>query len=273
MNFENQHAIITGGSSGIGKATAKLLAKEGANITIIARTQATLAAAKAEIEAARANPTQKVVAISADVSNREQIENAVQSAITQNGAPDLLFTYAGISHPGYFFNIPNDVFEQVMAINYFGTLYTIRAAASAMRERKQGHIVLMSSVAGLIGVYGYTTYCPTKFAVRGLAETLRGELKPFGIKVSIVYPPDTDTPQLHEENKIKPEETKKISGNVKPVSAESVAMAGIKGMQSGTFSITPGFEPSVIGRLHSLINPVLQWYFDDIVAKTAKSKV
>src|SRR5260221_11304511 len=97
MNFENQHAIITGGSSGIGKATAKLLAKEGANITIIARTQSTLDAAKSEIEAARANPSQKVLAISADVSNREQIEKAVETAIAQNGAPDRLFTYAVIS--------------------------------------------------------------------------------------------------------------------------------------------------------------------------------
>ncbi len=79
-------------------------------------------------------------------------------------------------------------------VNYFGTLYSIKAALPAMETQKQGHIVLIFSGAGLIGLLGYSSYRPTKFAVRGLAESLRAELKPKNINISIVYPPDTDTP-------------------------------------------------------------------------------
>ena len=99
MKFDRQHAIITGGSSGIGKATAQLLASKGCQISLIARTQGKLEAAKAEIEAARASPNQCVLAISADVSERMQIEVAIKSAIDQIGPPDLLITSAGIARP------------------------------------------------------------------------------------------------------------------------------------------------------------------------------
>ncbi|HVO44519.1 MAG TPA: SDR family oxidoreductase [Aggregatilineales bacterium] len=272
MDFRQQHAIITGGSSGIGKATAKLLASKGAHISIMARTQATLDEAKKEIEAARASGDQKVVALSADVSDRGQVEAAIQSAIAQVGAPDLLFTYAGLSHPGYFMDIPIDVFEKLMAVNYLGTLYAVRAVTPSMQQRRRGHIVLMSSAAGIVGVYGYTAYCPTKFAVRGFGETLRAELKPSGIRVSVVYPPDTDTPQLTEENKIKPLETKMISGNVKVWSADAVARVVLQGIERGAFNITPGLEPTLLGWLHSVAAPGLRWYFDGIVKDAAKKK-
>ncbi|MGK7874687.1 MAG: SDR family oxidoreductase [Xenococcaceae cyanobacterium] len=267
MKFHQHHGIITGGSSGIGKATAQLLAREGCHISIIARTQTKLEAAKAEIEAARANPNQQVVAISADVSNRVQIEEAIKTAIDQIGPPDLLITSAGIAHPGYFQELPIEVFERTMAINYFGSLYSIRAALPVMEKRQQGHIVLVSSGAGLIGIYGYTPYSSTKFALRGLAESLRGELKPLGVHVSIVYPPDTDTPQLEAENKTKPLETKLITGTAKTWSAEDVASEIVRGIEKKFFAIAPGLEMTLLGRLHSLLAPGLNWYFDRIVTK------
>jgi 3-dehydrosphinganine reductase len=267
MNFKQQHAIITGGSSGIGKATAKLLAIQGANISIIARTQTKLNTAQQEIEAVRVLPEQRVIALSADLSDRVQAERVMQTAIAQQGAPDLLITCAGIAHPGYFQEIPIEVFEQTMAINYFGSLYCLRTVLPAMQARKQGHIVLVSSGAGLIGIYGYTSYSPSKFALRGLAESLRGELKPMGINLSILYPPDTDTPQLEEENKTKPPETKQITGSAKMWSAEGVAQEIVKGIQKAQFAIAPGLEMSILARLHSLLAPGLNWHFDRIVEK------
>src|SRR5450432_1004657 len=170
MKYAQKHALITGGSSGIGKATAILLAKQGANVTIIARTQATLDSAQQEIEAARADPVQKVIAVSADVGVREQAENAAKTAVDALGTPDMVFAYAGLSHPGYFSEIPTDVFELLNAVNYLGTVYILKVIVPAMQARRSGNLVLMSSGAGLVGIYGYTAYTPTKFAIRGLGE-------------------------------------------------------------------------------------------------------
>lgn len=270
MRFDNRHIIITGGSSGIGKATAKLLVSEGANVSIIARDRTKLEAAKAEIAAAKINPNRQIFSIAADVSNWRQIEAAIQTCIDSIGTPDILITSAGIAHPGYFQELPIEIFERTMAINYFGTLYSIKAALPSMEKQQKGHIVLISSGAGLIGIYGYTPYSPTKFALKGLAESLRGELKSLGIQISIVYPPDTDTPQLEAENKTKPPETKLITGTAKTWSAEAVAREIIKGIEKKSFMITPGSEMSVLGRFHSLLLPGLSWYFDRLVAKVGR---
>ena len=263
--YQNQHVIITGGSSGIGKATAKLLAKQGANISIIARDRLKLETAKQEIEALTKDSQQKILTFAADVAQATEIQGAIDSAIAHLGTPNLLITSAGIAHPGYFAEIPLEVFEQTMAVNYFGSLYSIRAVLPGMERQKQGHIVLISSGAGLIGIYGYTAYCPSKFALRGLGESLRGELKPKGIQVSLVYPPDTDTSQLITENKTKPLETKMITGSAKTWMAEAVAQEIIKGIESRQVAIAPGLEMSLLNKFHSLLAPILNWSFDRIV--------
>jgi len=266
-NFDQKHAIVTGGSSGIGKATAQLLASEGAHISIIARNERKLEGAKAEIEAVRANPNQRIIAISADVADRIQAQEAIKTAIEQIGFVNLLITSAGIAQPGYFQEQPTEIFERTMAVNYFGSLYCIQAALPAMKQQLQGDIVLISSGAGLIGIYGYTTYSPSKFALRGLAESLRGELKLMGVNVSIVYPPDTDTPQLEEENKTKPIETQMITGTAKTWSAEKVALEIVQGIKKKSFAITPGLEMTLLSRFHSLLAPGINWYMDRIISK------
>lgn len=269
MKYLNQHAIITGGSSGIGKATAKLLAQQGANISLIARDRDKLRNAQQEILGVTVTSEQKILIFTADVANQEEITTAIQKAIAELGTPELVITSAGMAYPGYFSEIPLEIFEQTMAVNYFGSLYAIRVALLAMKQQQRGNIVLISSGAGIIGVYGYTAYCPSKFALRGLAESLRGELKPQGIRVTIVYPPDTDTPQLAAENKIKPRETKKISANAKTWTAEAVAAKIIQGVDRGHFAIAPGIELTILNRFHSLLAPILNWYFDLIIKKTS----
>ena len=265
MNFLNRHAIITGGSSGIGKATAKLLAKKGANISIIARDRAKLDLAQQEIEAVRLNSNQRVIALVADVANQSENEAAITQAIAQLDNPDILITSAGMAYPGYFAEIPPEIFIQTMAVNYFGSLYSVQAILPAMEKQRQGNIVLISSGAGLIGLYGYSAYSPSKFALRGLAESLRGELKPQGITVAIVYPPDTDTPQLKEENKTKPLETKKITASAETWTAEGVAQAIVRGIERNSFAIAPGWEMSILQRWHSVLTPLLNWYFDRLI--------
>ena len=268
MRYLGQHAIITGGSSGIGKAVAKLLAQQGAHLSLIARDRQKLEAARIEIMAQALNRTPKIFIATADVAEEQSIVTAIKLAIAQLGTPELLITSAGMAHPGYFEQIPLKIFEQTMAVNYFGSLYSIKAVLPEMEQNHRGKIVLISSGAGLIGIYGYSAYCPAKFALRGLAESLRGELKPKGINITIVYPPDTDTPQLAAENKIKPPETKSITATAKTWSPEAVAEQILWGVARQKFAIAPGIELTVLNRFHSLFAPILNWYFDRIVNKT-----
>jgi 3-dehydrosphinganine reductase len=124
----------------------------------------------------------------------------------------------------------------------------------------------------LIGIFGYTNYSPTKFALPGLAESLVGEVKQDGVAVSIVSPPDTDTPQLHSENKTKPEETKAMTATAKMWSADEVAEIIVKGIEKRKFCIAPGWEMRWLARLHSMIRPVLFWEFDRLARKVRKSR-
>jgi 3-dehydrosphinganine reductase len=90
--------------------------------------------------------------------------------------------------------------KEIMRINYIGAVYCTKAVVDSMKNRHFGRIVFVSSQAGQLGVFGYTAYSASKFALRGLAESLQMELKPYNIYVTLSYPPDTDTPGLKEEN-------------------------------------------------------------------------
>lgn len=273
MKYSQQHAIITGGSSGIGKAVARLLIREGANLTLVARDRDKLERVRQELEGDLSDLERQINTIAADVSQLDSITAAIEGAIAALGPPDILITAAGIAHPGYFSDMALEIFQQTMAIDYFGSLYSVKAVVPSMIERQRGQIVLISSGAGLIGIYGYSAYCPAKFAVRGLAESLRGELKPHGIGVTIVYPPDTDTPQLAAENKIKPEATKQMTATAKTWSATAVAEQILLALERGQFAIAPGLELTIIKRWHSLLAPIINWYFDRIVAKINNKKI
>ncbi len=262
----NLHAIITGGSSGIGRELGRRLAAAGYSLSLVARRKELLDEAAADISSQFKNPSQRVFTFSADVSEADQAEAAVQACIAKLGVPDLVVTSAGVAVPGYFGDIPLEAHERSMAVNYFGSLYVARAALPAMRARRSGRIVFISSGAGLMGLFGYTTYSPSKFALRGLAEALRAELDDENIGISIVYPPDTETPMLEEENKIKPEETKLITGVVKTWSAEAVADCIMRGISRGAFAITPGMAITMMNRAPGVTIPFLSWYCDWLVA-------
>ncbi len=266
-----RHAIITGGSSGIGKAMAAQLAREGAHVSILARSAAQLEKARAEIQAASGQPSGSVTALVADVTDEPQITAAISRAIGLNGAPDLLVTSAGIAAAGLFTEMPDDAFRDTMAVNYFGTLYAIRAALPAMRARRSGSIVMISSGAGLVGIYGYTAYSPTKFALRGLAESLRSELMTMGIHLAIAYPPDTDTPQLAAENETKPPATRLITQTARTWIADDVARTILTGVRRRVFEITPGATLRLLARYHSLVNPILRWHFHRLVVRANRT--
>ena len=270
MQLSNQHVLITGGSSGIGLALARQAAAQGARISLVARDRAKLVAAREEI--LRLVPGAFAVGLaSADVANQSDLLRALAEAERTHGPVDVLITSAGIARPGYFEEVPVDIFERAMAVNYFGTLYAVKAMVPGMKQRGRGAVVIVSSGAGLVGLFGYTAYSPTKFALRGLAESLRAELKSTGVRVAIVYPPDTDTPQLVEENRTKPAETKALTAAGGLWSADEVARVTLAGLARGKFSITPGFQLTALAWLHSLFAPILRWHFDRLAVRARRT--
>lgn len=272
QSFENKFALITGGSSGIGLSLACKLAAFGADVCILARRAEQLQTAVEQIEACRLNPAQKVIPLPVDVSRRDLVTAALEGLIKTTDAPDLLVNSAGVVHPGRFIELDLDKFEWMVNINYLGTVYTTHALVPAMLRRGSGYIVNVSSVAGIIAPYGYSAYSPSKFAVRAFSDVLRSELKPHGLGVSIVFPPDTDTPQLEYEKAHRPLVTSELSGNVGLISADKVADAIIKGVRRNLYMIFPNFDSALTYHLSNLLGIYLHTLMDRMVAKALKKE-
>lgn len=262
MDLKGKLSLITGGSSGIGLALAKKLAAQGSHVWLFARDQAKLDNACQEISAARQAPSQKVGATSVDITQPDQVAAAANALFQQAGVPDLLINSAGFVQPGLFSEQDLEIYRKTMDVNYFGTLYVTRAVLPAMLARGSGHIVNISSEAGIIGFYGYSSYGPTKFAIRALSDSLRYELADKGINISVVFPPDTKTPQLEYEQPFKPPLLVELEKDNKVLTADAVADAIMKGIAQKRYIITPGPEsPLYFGltNFFGLVYPVMDF--------------
>jgi len=268
--FRGKSVLITGGSSGIGFAIANALVEMDAVVILLARDYEKLKAAKASI--LEKYPKAKVKLVSADVTDAETLIVLHEKYVRNHDTPDILINCAGVARPGYVEEIPLDIYKWTMDIDYHGTVNTIKVLLPGMIERGSGHIVNFSSIAGVIGVFGYTAYSGAKFAIKGFSDALRAELKPKGIKVSIVYPPDTDTPQLAWENQYKPFETRELANSDKPIQPTMVAEQTLKAVARGRYKVVPGFNAKltyfVATRVGNLFNPIM----DIMISRASKKK-
>lgn len=278
-NWTNKTAFITGGSSGIGLALAKELFSRGANLVLIARNMNRLERARnALLEAYRnesgmdmAGPS-KIALVSLDISKERETEAVLAETAGQYGVADLLINCAGIAYPQYFHKIPYSAFRSIMDVNVGGAWNVLQTLVPGMMEKGGGSIVAVSSIAGFIGVFGYSAYSASKFALFGMMESLRAELKPYGISVHVVCPPDTDTPQLRDEERTKPPETRAVSGNTKVLSPETVAKAVLLGVEKGHFVIIPGFSGKVIYRINRFFPFLVRFLMDRKIAKAKQAR-
>jgi len=267
----NSIALVTGGSSGIGLAAARRLARRGSHVWILARNPARLEAALALLEGDRLSPEQRFNALSADVSDQNQVFASIDRIRREGGTPDLVINCAGETFPGYVEKLELDIFRQLMQTNYFGSVYVTKAVLPDMLARGSGHIVFISSMGGLISVFGYSAYCPTKYALHGFADALRQEMKPHAIRVSIVCPPDTDTPQLAFEAPLKPKETRALARNGGVSTPEFVADQIIKGVSRGKYLIIPGFESKLFYLLKRYLGAGFDAGMDLIIARARRN--
>ena len=256
-------ALVSGGSSGIGLAVARELARAGCQVWLVARHEGRLAAALDQVNAARQSEDQRCGALRADVSDPAQAFTAVEQVVGQVGAPHLLVNAAGVARPGYIHQVDLQDYRWMMETNFFGTLHMVKAVLPGMLRRRSGHIVNISSVGGFLGVFGYSAYGASKFAVSGFTEVLRAELKPYGVGVSIVFPPDVDTPQLAYELQFRPPETRAIVEGPRVLSPEEVAAAILRGVSRRKYAILPDLLTKAlygfIAGPTSLAHPVVDW--------------
>lgn len=237
--FSGSTIVITGGSSGIGRLLAHEFAERGANLALIARDTQKLDTCKRELEV-KITGGQRVAVWPADVADFAQVEVAMNSIVREMGTPDMLINSAGILRESYFEKQTLETFREVMDINYFGTLHAIKAILPHFKKKGGGRIVNISSIAGLMGAFGYAAYCSSKHALCGLTGTLRAEMKPQNIHFQIVCPPEFDSPMVEELNRYRTEENRKMVQTIPVLKLEVVADAIIKGIEKNRYMIVPG---------------------------------
>ncbi|MBN2284457.1 MAG: SDR family oxidoreductase [Deltaproteobacteria bacterium] len=269
--FRGKKVLITGGSSGIGLALAQNLSTQGCHIHLLARNRETLDSALEIIRSIQNNPSVHIGAVSADVRDPDSINEAIDRMSRDAGLPDFVINSAGVSHPGCVQDLDLEIFRRTMDVNYHGTVHVTKAVLPGMIERGSGHIINISSVAGFLGVFGYTAYCASKFAVMGFSDTLRAEVKPLGIRVSVALPPDTETPMFVNAEALKPYVTKALSKNVKAMSAESVAAIILRDIARGKYLILPGFETKMLYFLTRISGTMIYPIMDYLIARAAKT--
>ncbi len=183
-NVEQKVVILTGASSGIGEETAKELARNGAKVVLAARREERLQELQKAIENEGGEAKYKVT----DVTSREEMKELAQFTLDEYGKIDVIVNNAGLMPNSFLYKLKVDEWDRMIDVNIKGVLYGIAAVLPHMRERKEGHVINVSSVAGHVTGPGSAVYSGTKFAVRAITEGLRKEESPNNIRTTIISP-------------------------------------------------------------------------------------
>ena len=184
MQLEGSSGILTGASRGIGVVVAQELARRGVSLALVARDEAGLKETVALVEAAGG----RAVAIPTDVTSRADLERLVERATTELGPIDLLINNAGAHKVVEFHKMDVEAIERIVSLNVVGTEILTRLVLPGMIERGRGHVVCVSSIAGKYSSPYFSVYSSTKHALVGFSLSLREEMRPFGVGVSVVCP-------------------------------------------------------------------------------------
>ncbi|GAC1393567.1 MAG: SDR family oxidoreductase [Ktedonobacteraceae bacterium] len=239
-DFNGAVAVITGGASGIGLATARALYAQGAHIVLADINNERLQQAIEQVRQHAPSATGKVLGIPTDVTQDSQVQALMQQAQNADGRIDLVVTSAGVGRGG-----PIDLFsaedmQAMMNVNFMGTYNCTRAALPAMRSQQSGHFVFLSSVAGKICAPLLTGYVASKWAIRGFSSALRAELYGTGIDVTTVYPAWVETPMIHQEK-----DAMQFLNVVAMLTPDQVANAILQAVQEGRHDLTLAPNPDI----------------------------
>lgn len=231
-----EHAIITGGSSGLGYALANEFLARGLRVTLVARRLEQLEEAASQLR--RRRPSGVISIASLDVTDHARVAEWF-AGLDASQQPDVLVNSAGILREGRFEELPLDDFRAVWELNVLGLIATTKAALPVL-VRRQGRIVNVASVAGLMGVFGYTPYATAKHGVVGFTNSLRFELEPRGVRVQLVCPGEFDSPMVEALDQSRTPENRAHTQTIPKRSVEAVARDAAKGIDRGRALVVPG---------------------------------
>lgn len=269
-DLDGSVVFLPGGSSGIGLAAAQRFAALGADVALFARRPDVLAQAVERVRRHGRHTAQRVHGLALDVGDAGAVRRVLEAAIAELGAPEILVNCAGRALPEYFERIAPAQLDETLRVNLGGAWHATQVVLPHMRARGRGAIVNVASLAGLIGVFGYTDYAASKFALIGFSEALRNEVARDGIQVSVLCPPDTDTPGLALENRHKPPETRAASAGAGVLDVETVADALLDGLAAGRFLIVPGAGARLAVRLQRFAPGLVRWTLDRQVRRQVR---
>lgn len=235
MRFDGKTVWIIGGASGIGLALGKRLAQQGAGVTLFDRAlrpDALLDVGSASRGALPAGGH------TLDVTDPASIASAFAAAAHRGGSPDLVVNSAGIVSAVEFERITAAEFDRVLRVNLYGSFNVAKCALDYLGPGTR--IALVASLAGIAGGYGYSAYASSKFGVVGLAEVLRVELRPRGIGVSVICPPEVQTPMVEQEKAVRPLATERMKLFAGSLTVEEAIDGIITGLEAEEFLIVPG---------------------------------
>ena len=266
--YKGKWAFIIGGSEGIGLALAAEMLSRSTNVLIVSRSIEKLKTAKATLSHLTQGSVQ-CQTIACDATDMTALNIALKNVLENGIVPSFLFNCAGRALPDYFENISPEQLENSFRLNILTAWNPIQICLPYMKPYG-GIIMNTSSVAGFVGVFGYTDYSITKFGLIGFSEALQSEVEQYNIKICVLCPPDTDTPGYEQENINKPKETLAISENAKLMLPEDVAKAAIREMEKGKFILLANTESKLTWWLKRLFPGLLRFIIQLDVRKSQK---
>ena len=256
-------AFVTGGGSGIGLRLVERLIDDGARVAIFdLRLAEAVRSALTERAAARGGSTCSFHEV--DIRDRAALAAAVTAAVAATGAPALAINCAGTQISKAFVDLSGDEFDFVVGVNLVGSRNFAAAVLPAIRSG--GQLALIASLAGLVANYGYTAYNASKFGVVGLAGALRLEYKPKGIDVSVICPPEVDTPMVTAERATGNPISLRLKAFSGTLSVEDACAEILHGLEGRRWMIVPGSRARLTRRLAMMVPGVMNAISDRMVA-------
>jgi len=258
--LDKKRILLTGASSGIGAVLASMLAKEGADLVLLARRKERLQDIADRIGADQIaqqfGGDRKVILVDGDVTDPDVRQRAVQSAVEQLGGLDILINNAGVGAMARIEDSTEETLRRVFEVNFFSLFELTQLALPHLKEGVQPMVVNLSSIVGLRGVPHYGVYGSAKFAVTGLSESMRAEFSRYGIDVLLVCPGTTETEffdVLHQAT------SKPKLPIHRPVTSEYVSVRIVRAMKQGKRKIIPYFPAVILDKLNRLCPRFVDW--------------